>query len=193
MRDTLSYLAQRLTGPVPGIGWHRYRLVAVPRTGMPEMPRGWLVEPMSDVSIAEVDPVAVAWRLEQGMTCLGAWHDGRLAGVNFVTAGAFEEDEVPVRFVPPPGAGWDTGLYIRPEDRMGRAFAALWAGTADWLRGEGLDWSMSRIADYNAASWNAHARMGAHDIGRLSVLSIGATHRYWGGGRTMLLPHPDAL
>lgn len=193
MRDTLSYIAQRLTGPVPGVGWHRYRLLAVPRAAMPAMPRGWHVESLSDVKLPGVGAAAVTWRVRQGMTCLGAVQDGRVMGVTFVTAGAFEEDEVPVRFVPPPGAGWDTGLYILPEARMGRAFAALWAGTAAWLAEQGLDWSMSRIADYNASSWAAHRRMGGREIGRLAVLTLGARRFYFGGDRTMPLPHPGGM
>ena len=77
----------------------------------------------------------------------------------------------------PEGAAWDTGLYVRPAERGGRAFAALWAGTAAWLAGRGLDWSMSRINDYNDSSWRAHERMGARKLDTLTALRIG--HRQW--------------
>ena len=95
------------------------------------------------------------------------------------------------RFVPPPGACWDTGLYVRPEFRAGRAFAALWAGSAAWMAERSLDWSMSRIAAYNLDSLRSHARMGAVEIGSLTALKLG--HRQWltGGTETLCLRLPE--
>jgi hypothetical protein len=75
-----------------------------------------------------------------------------------------------VRFSVPTDAGWDTGLWLKPEHRLGRGFAALWAGTADWLHAQGRHWSMSRIADYNLPSILSHRRMGAVTVGHITVI-----------------------
>jgi hypothetical protein len=174
-----SYLAARAAERVPGLAWHRYRLIAVPVAGMPEMPRGHEVVELDESGIGglsaelELPAQAIDHRLGQGMTCLAVRRNGLVLGVNWVTARAFVEDEVPVRFVPPPTGAWDTGLYVGPAERGGRAFAALWAGTASWLRARGLAWSYSRIVDYNLASWRSHLRMQGRPVGGVAVLRVG--------------------
>ena len=184
-RRFASYVVLRATAPLPNISYLRYLLIAVPRTAMPAMPRGHHVRALTFGEIAtaplELSADTIDFRLSQGMTCLGAFRNDRLLGVTWLTDGSFDEDELPVRFEPPPGAAWDTGLYIRPEERGGRAFSALWAGTADWLADRGLDWSMSRITDYNEASWRAHARMKAQAIGTVTALRLGR-HQWAIGG-----------
>ena len=192
----IAYAAGRALDPVPGIAFRSYRLMAVPRSGMPEMPRGHGARELDAADLVrlardlDLPAKTVAYRMAQGMTCLGVFRGERPIGCTFVTAGAFEEDEVKVRFLPPPGAAWDTGLFVRREDRASRAFAALWAATGEWLGANGLDWSMSRIAQHNLASLHAHRRMNAVEIGRLSALRIfGATLRI-GGGREIRLRVP---
>lgn len=204
-----SYAAARACTRTAALAWHRYRLVALPLAAMPGLPRSfrWAevdrgsLNAFSDV--LELPNEAITHRLGQGMSCLGVWRGDRLAGVTWVTAGPFEEDEVRALFVPPPGCAWDTGLYVRPEDRGGRAFQALWAATAEWLRGQGLDWTMSRITDHNLASWRAHRRMGAREIGRFAALTLGRSQLSLGTGGLRLtdtrdtppvvrLPRPDA-
>jgi hypothetical protein len=181
-----SYALARATAALPGVDYRRYRVIAVPRAAMPPMPRGHTARILSEAEIRhvggelELSDATIDFRLRQGMCCLGAFRGERLLGVNWLTERPFDEDEVTVRFVPPPGAAWDTGLYIRPEDRGGRGFAALWAGTAEWLAARGLDWSMSRITDYNIGSWRAHARMGGRIIETLTALRIG--DRQWLSG-----------
>lgn len=178
-----SYALSRAVAALPGIAYRRYQLIAVPRAAMPPMPRGHAARPLGANEIRHVAPdlelsgATIDFRLGQGMTCIGAFRGERLLGVTWLTDRPFDEDEVAVRFVPPPVAGWDTGLYLRPEDRGGRGFAALWAGTADWLGERGLTWSMSRITDYNDGSWRAHARMGARTVDTLTALRIG--DRQW--------------
>lgn len=205
-----SYALSRLVAAVPGVGYRRYQLIAVPRAAMPAMPRGHVVRALGEGEIRhvgpdlELGPATIDYRLRQGMNCLGAFRGERLLGVTWLTDGAFDEDEVAVRYVPPPGAAWDTGLYVRPEDRGGRGFAALWAGTAEWLDARGLAWSMSRITDYNDGSWRAHARMGARIVDTLTALRVG--DRQWLSGARprvtrlsraaapplLLLPLPEA-
>lgn len=193
--DFASYAFARGCAQLPGLSWHRYRIVAIPVTAMPAMPRGfrWTSMELSNIKdfadILEVPQQAIRHRQAQGMTCLGAWRDERLVGASWITAAPFEEDEVRVRFVPPPGCAWDTGLYVRPEDRGGRAFQALWAATAAWLRGHGLDWTMSRITDHNLASWRAHRRMGAREVGRFAALTSGRVQWSIGNGLRRTRPH----
>ncbi|MDO9488804.1 MAG: hypothetical protein Q7J32_10560 [Sphingomonadaceae bacterium] len=178
-----SYGFSRLTERLPGISYRRYQIIAVPRAGMPAMPRGHETRELAADELAatagalDLAPATIAFRGAQGMTCLGAFRGGRLLGATWLTERPFDEDEVFVRFVPPPGAAWDTGLYVRPAERAGRAFAALWAGTGAWLDQRELGWSMSRINDYNDASWRAHQRMGAQRIDRLTALRVG--NRQW--------------
>ena len=192
-----SYAFGRAAAAVPGLSWHRYRLIAVPRAGMPAMPRGHHVKPLSPDEAAMVGPLlalpqaAQDHRFRQGMTCLGAWRGDRIVGVNWVTDGPFDEDEVAVRFVPPAGSAWDTGLYVRPEDRAGRAFSALWAGTGEWMAARGLAWSMSRVADYNLSSLRSHLRMGGRELGRFAALRAGSRQWLFGAQPVLLLPDPE--
>lgn len=175
----VSYAVARVAAAMPRVAYHRYHIVAVPRSGMPSMPRGHAVRALDAHEIGyvagdvDLTPATIDFRLKQGMRCLAAFRGERLLGVTWLTERPFDEDEVSVRFVPPPGAAWDTGLYVRPEDRGGRAFAALWAGTAEWLRERGLDWSVSRINDYNDASWRSHMRMGGCRLDTLTALRVG--------------------
>lgn len=174
-----TYAASRAAALIPGVALHSYVLIAVPRSGMPDLQRGFVIRELDAATVAEnaasleLPLAAVHHRMGQGMTCLAALRDDQIAGVTFLTDQAFDEDELAVRFVPPAGAAWDTGLYVRPGSRGGRAFAALWAGTANWLAERGLDWSVSRIAHYNTASIAAHRRMGGVITGTLHGLRVG--------------------
>lgn len=175
LAGVLSYAAARFAARAGMLGYNRYTLVAVPVGGMPKMPRGFRIEQLDGRLLAshQIDvPAEVQHaRFAQGLTCLGAFNaKGELVGVNWVGKGPFLEDEVHVRFSVPADAGWDTGLWVRPEHRLGRGFAALWAGTAEWLHEQGLAWSMSRIADYNLASILSHRRMGAVTVGHITAI-----------------------
>jgi hypothetical protein len=185
----LSYAAAR-AGSASGLfAWHRYRIVAVPVTRMPAMPRGHSARVLGTADLAglPIDASAAVRnaRFAAGLTCLGAFAGDALVGVNWLTVGAHDEDEVRVRYLLPADAAWDTGLWIPPERRLGRAFAAVWAATASWLAERGLERSMSRIADYNEPSLSAHLRMGAVVTGSLSVLTVGKS-RLAVGARPLL-------
>jgi len=183
VRDRLSYGLARLCAWSGLASWRRYVLVAVPVDRMPAMPRGWEARIMEEAAPAGiVEPEVAEYRLRQGMCCIAAAPEGEVAvGVTWATTGRFEEDEAHLTFVPPTGAAWDTGLYVEPRARGGRAFAALFAGTRGWAEARGLRWSMSRISDYNLASRRSHARMGAHEIGRVAVLTLGGYQLAFGG------------
>lgn len=173
---TASYAAARAASLIPGLYFHRYRLIAVPLPGMPVMPRGYEVAALSDAALAgriDAGAEAVAYRRGQGLEALAALHKGEIMGVTWLTGGPFDEDEVRARWIPPAGMAWDTGMWVRPDRRLSRAFAALWAGTADWLRARGLTGSASRIADYNQVSLAPHARMGARTLGTATFAGAG--------------------
>jgi hypothetical protein len=175
LAGVLSYAAARFAARAGMLGYNRYALVAVPVDGMPKMPRGFRVEQLDADRLAQyridVAPSVQETRFAQGLVCLGAFNSkNEMVGVNWIGRGPFVEDEVHVRFSVPHDAGWDTGLWVRPEHRLGRGFAALWAGTAEWLRSQELCWSMSRIADYNLPSILSHKRMGAVTVGHVTAI-----------------------
>jgi hypothetical protein len=177
LAGVLSYAAARLAVKAGVLGYNRYTLVAVPVHGMPEMPRGFRVVPLDAAMLARF-PIDVGLdvqsaRFDQGMVCLGAFNSkDELVGVNWLGAEPFTEDEVHVRFAVPVDAVWDTGLWVKPQYRLGRGFAALWAGTALWLMAHGRVWSMSRIADYNLPSILSHRRMGALTVGHITAFRV---------------------
>lgn len=173
----LSYHASRFAAALPGCAFHRYALIAVPAARMPRAAGGlWtgVVAPEEAVAADLVGGTAAAWRAEQGMACVGVRKGASLVAVTWLTIGNFNEDEVWLRFEPPPGAAWDTGMHIASAARGGRAFAALWAATRDWLEARDRGWSMSRIADYNLPSRRAHARLGGVEVGFVSVARVGS-------------------
>lgn len=175
LAGVLSYAAARFAARAGVLGYNRYTLVAVPVDGMPKMPRGFRVAELSLEQLRhhriDVSEEVQATRFAQRLACLGAFNaKDELIGVNWMGTEPFVEDEVHVRFSVPADAGWDTGLWVRPEHRLGRGFAALWAGAADWLRAQGRTWSMSRIADYNLPSILSHQRMGAVTVGHITAI-----------------------
>lgn len=175
---SLSYALGRAAARVRGVSWHRYVLIAVPLSGMPKMPRGHVVRELSADALKTLvidAPLDVqADRFARGLICLGAFDGEVLVGVNWLARGQYDEDEVDVRFLLPDDAAWDTGLWIREDRRLGRAFAALWAGTGAWLAERGLKRSLSRIADYNTGSLRPHERMGGKTLGTLAAMRLGA-------------------
>lgn len=176
-----SYLAARgLRGVARGgaLAWHRYVILAQPRAGLPTMPRGYRVRELAPADLAgkQVDASAAvqAERFAAGLACLGVFdRQDRLTGLVWLGQGVYLEDEVAVRFAIPPRCCWDTGLWIAPEHRMGRSFAALWAGVGEWMAARGLTHSLSRVADYNLPALTAHRRMGALVLAHRSFLKVG--------------------
>jgi hypothetical protein len=174
----LSYAAARAGSASASVDWHRYRIISVPRTAMPAMPRGHGARLLAAGELAavpiDVSPAVQRQRFDAGLVCLAAFAGETLVAVNWLARGSHDEDEVRVRYLLPADAAWDTGLWIPPERRLGRAFAAIWAGTAAWLAEAGLQRSMSRIADYNVQSLTAHRRMGGAEVASLACLRVGS-------------------
>ncbi len=190
LASSASYALARLTAHVRGAEWHRAHVVAIPRSGMPPMPRRFTVRRVTLADLAaqpiDISPEQQAARLAQGIECLAAFNaDGALTGVVWLCAHGCSEGDIALHTTPPPGAAWDTGMWIHPDHRMGRTFQALWAAVGEWLAARGLAWSISAIADYNVASMGAHRRMGLIVIGQMGGLRLGPWQYVWvrGGPR----------
>jgi hypothetical protein len=187
----VSYAAARLATKAGIVGYRRFAMVSVPLAGMPDMPRGFTVRELTPAALSQLtidvpQPVQ-AGRFAQGLNCLGAFNPkDELVGVTWVGSEPFTETLFHVRFAVPDDAAWDTGLWIVPKHRLGRGFAALWAGTADWMRANGKRSSMSWIADYNLPSLMSHKRMGALTLGRITILRV-FSWQYMAEGRPRLV------
>lgn len=173
-----SYAVGRIAVRSGIFRYYRYAIVATPCAAMPAMPPGWQVRPLSATELADhvidTPPNVQADRFAQGMTCLGAFNPaGILTGVTWLAPGGMVEDDLHVRFTVPAECCWDTGLWIDPRFRLGRAFVALWAGTAAWMTERGFSHSYSRIADYNLRSILSHKRMGAITLAHYSFVKLG--------------------
>lgn len=148
------------------------------------MPRGYTViearEAQLNPDILGASAEAIAYRQSMGCTCLVALDSKQQAvGAIWITDHPFHEDEADLRYVPGSEMAWDLGLYIVPEYRLGRTFAALWAGVGAWMDQRALKWSCSRITDYNLESRAPHARLGAKVIGTVWAFSL--SHWQWTG------------
>lgn len=174
-----SYLAARLARASRHAAFHRYAIVAQPRVQMPAMPRGFTVRALQLEDLThytvDADPLVLARRFDEGLTCLAAFDSrDRLTGLIWLREGMHDEDEVAVRFVLPSKCCWDTGLWITPQHRLGRTFAALWAGAALWMDARGLTHSLSRVSDYNLPALLAHKRMGAKILAHRIFIRFGS-------------------
>lgn len=174
-----SYAAAYLCTKLRHVSYHRFRVVAVPVERLPEMPRGynWRSLTSADLAGLEIDvgPEVQAARFDAGLDCLGVFdRKGELAGVSWLCKRQHHDPIFDLRYLLPANAAWDTGLWVPEDKRMGRAFSAVWAAIGDWLRREGLEWTMSSIADYNVASILSHRRLGARKLRHFVVLSIGS-------------------
>ncbi|HEY6817582.1 MAG TPA: hypothetical protein VI168_18750 [Croceibacterium sp.] len=173
-----SYAIAFLCAKRRHIAYHRFRLVAVPASGLPAMPRGYTWRKLGRAELArhEIDagPRVQAERFAAGLECLAVFSSsGELVGVSWIGSGSHEDPLFGIRYELPPLTAWDTGLWVPEDKRMTRAFAALWAAIGEWLRHEGLAWTMSSIADYNVASITAHRRLGARELRSVTVIRVG--------------------
>jgi hypothetical protein len=68
---------------------------------------------------------------------------------------------------------FDFDVYIFPEHRLGRGFAALWHGAGVYLRARGIDMTFSRLTRFNLQSQRAHAHLGNRKIASAVFLKLG--------------------
>jgi hypothetical protein len=123
-------------------------------------------------------PVAVIdARFAQGARCLAATDgQGQFAGFLWFVIGAYDEDEVRVRFEPRPRGmtAWDFDVSIVPRYRLSRLFAYLWERASVELASCGVRHSLSRISAFNGASLSSHRRLGARSVGDAVFFCMGS-------------------
>lgn len=185
-----------------------FRFVAQP---VPDQPllgagRGATIE-IHPVTTSE-DPVCrffprpaevIRERFKQNVVCFVAQRHGQFVGYLWLALGSYDEDVVRTRFVLPESnkVVWDFDVYVEPASRMGFTFLRLWDAAYEWMRSEGYRWSLSRISVLNPASFRAHQRLSAREIGAALFLCLGplqlmlATcspylHLSWGRGRPVI-------
>lgn len=184
----LSYGLARLTHGRRWVEYSGFRLIAIPVSALPKMPRGYRVVSLDTAALSihkiDVSTEIVADRFNQGLECLGAFNAANdLVGVIWLGRQGYSEGKHLFTFCPPSDGAWDTGLWVHPDYRMSRAFAALWAGGREWLGARNLQWSYSAVSDYNIASMRSHSRLGMMTLGFMLILRIG-TWRLMGGRKS---------
>lgn len=193
-----SYAAAYVATRLRHVRYHRFRIVALPAGALPQMPRGysWRLLSAEELAVHTIDvgPEVQRERFAAGLDCLAVFDSrGALAGVSWLATGCAREPMYGLSFRLAQGCAWDTGLWVPPEKRMGRAFAAVWAAIGEWMAGQELRWSLSSIADYNVASILSHRRLGAIDMGTVMVLRIGPVQLTLGASPMLRITHskPD--
>jgi hypothetical protein len=178
-----AYRCNRLLSLLPGISFHRYLFVLQPASGLPKPLRQFesrlFLE--DDAALAALWPDAAVrqYRFAQCGRCLTVRSGARLAGGIWFTDNVYVEDEVRASYHFTNQYSWDFGLFIHPDFRSTRAFAALWAAAGVDLAERGKVGSLSRIADHLASSLLAHQRMKANSIGHATFLCLGSKQFCW--------------
>lgn len=173
-----SYAFARLAVRTGWVRWYRYAVIHLPRERLPAMPRGYSAHELTPDEALAIETGSTEEfrrnRMRDGMTCIAIRNrKGECIAAAWIGAGDCAEDDVALTFRVPQGSAWDTGMWVHPDHRLGRAFAALVAALGEWMERNGIEGSFSRIADYNLASLTAHRRLGASMIGHHGVLKIG--------------------
>jgi hypothetical protein len=112
-------------------------------------------------------------RFDQGAVCVGAYRNDTLMGYVWFCFQQYVEDEARCVYILPAFAAFDFDVYVFPEHRMGRAFAAVWYGATKYLTGIGVGVSFSRVARTNMLSRRSHTRLGARRVGEALFLKLG--------------------
>lgn len=180
LRVSCAFALHKVTHAL-GLGSVQYYGFFVQNLGDRALPRAYSAhsidtpgEVAKDLGLPE--EIAVARRRE-GAHCIGIYYDAQLIGSMWFSALPFHEDEVDAiydldareqrRFC------WDFGVYVAPDWRASRAFAAVWAGGAHAMRDHGYTKSLSRISLFNRASVTAHQRLGAQEFARALFVNCG--------------------
>lgn len=153
-----------------------------------------------------LDRDVLDFRFGQGGVCLAIIEEARAVACLWFCRNSYREDMVRATYLlaPQQVTAWDFDVYVAPSHRAGRTFARLWQAGNDYLRGEGVTWSLSRISAYNRPSITSHERLGAVRVGQASFLVLGPmqfmvsstsprVHLSWGRGEPRLTIHAPGL
>lgn len=178
-RNTAWYAFARCLRIV-GIAMYRYQFVAQPVVPGPMRASPGNLAMRQIASLDELPAVyprpreVVAARFRQGGCSISAWKGQELAGILWYQLGAYQEDEVRVRYcLPSPHSCWDYDVFVQPNMRLGTAFCRLWDEANCRLRMRGIEWTCSRISVFNAGSLRAHARIGSVSMGNATFFRLG--------------------
>jgi hypothetical protein len=180
------YRCNRILSKWPGLRLNRYIFTYQPLATLPAPLRAYPAQLFTadtpDLAALWPDPAVRAYRFAQGARCLVVRSGDRLAGGIWFTDGCYAEDEVRAAYCFDTMTSWDFGLFIHPDFRHTRAFAALWGAAKTDLQARGRRGTLSRIADYLAPSLLAHKRMGAKYVGHATFLACGSRQWCWPSG-----------
>jgi hypothetical protein len=178
-RNTAWYAASRALQHL-GIRVCRYHFLAqrVPASAMRNAPGKLAI-----VAVATLDQVPAGYprprevaaaRFRQGGCSIAAWKGDELAGILWYQLGAYQEDEVRVRYcLPSPHSCWDYDVFVQPHMRLGTTFCRLWDEAHRRMHARGIQWTCSRISAFNPGSLRAHLRIGAVSLGTATFFSFG--------------------
>lgn len=177
--NTAWYAAARALGRL-GIRVRRYQFVAQPvaAAAMRNGPGNLTMRPIAtldELPFAYPRPrEVVAARFRQGGYSIAAWKGEELAAILWYQFGAYQEDEVRVRYcLPSPHSCWDYDVFVQPHLRLGTAFCRLWDEAHRSMRARGILWTCSRISAFNPGSLRAHLRIGAVPMGSATFIGLG--------------------
>jgi L-amino acid N-acyltransferase YncA len=176
-RGTFAYYCSRVLGKLHLGCATRYVFVELAAAQLPAMPRGYELKELTadDADVSAAVPLAPvrAWRFDQGCRCLAVYRGDQMAGLTWMVAARFLEDEVRAEYQVASDSCWDLGMEVLPAFRGSRAVIAVLAALRIAMTQNDSRRSISRIADHNIASLNAHMKLGCRTVGTAFIVRIG--------------------
>ncbi len=165
----------------PRCSLNSYRLVAQPIASEPLLTgsRGAsIVVRFADPGDSALDlmvrpPEEISARFASPGVCLVAEKHARMVGFLWLLLGRYREPDDRCTFIiDSPHAAWDLDVFVEPSQRLSPVFARLWSEANHWMRGRGIEWTLSRISCYNERSLQSHARLGTVKLGHMTFLKL---------------------
>jgi GNAT superfamily N-acetyltransferase len=123
--------------------------------------------------LPQATPESLHARLAAGHFCLGAWLDGRLAGLRWVAVGWYRSSEIGGLLWLAPGEACAYGSITSPELRGSGIAAALSRTMMEHLRAAGFQRVVTVIAPDNHASLRVAEKLGYQACGSVHSVGIG--------------------
>jgi hypothetical protein len=114
-------------------------------------------------------------RFDAGSVALAVYLRDKYVGYVWFAFDHYDDDEVRCRYKlrNADRAAFDFDVYVFPQYRLGRAFAAVWHAANQYLGARHIERTCSRIAGINLASQRAHAQLGARRLYRALFVFAG--------------------